>query len=129
MRGGLLMVGIFWVYKGSVIGKAVDVANRAESVPGIVDSPDNHTDFWDTDKEFKQQFPELKFREYFEVPRGRVLYNRKKGQPIVYMDKVLFDDQMKQLITEFFSLQDVNILWRTDLHYTTSVDELDRLLD
>ena len=124
-----MMIGIFWIYKGIVIGNAVDVVNGDKCVPGIIDSPDNHTDFWDTDKEFKRQFPELKFREYFEVPRGRVLYGRNEEQPIVYMDKILFSGSTKQLIAEFFCLDNLKVSWRTDSHYTTSVEELDRLLD
>jgi hypothetical protein len=123
------MIGIFWVYKKTVIGKAVDVSEGEEYVQGIVDSPDNHTDFWDNDKEYRELFPELRFSEYMAVPRGRVLYSRKDGQAIVYMDKVLFTDSGKRLIVDFFQLGNDTVLWRSDPHYTTSEDELDRLLE
>lgn len=123
------MVGIFWIYKKTVIGKAVDVSKGEECVPGIVDSPDNHTDFWDNDKEYRALFPELRFSEYMAVPRGRVLYSRKDGQAIVYMDKVLFTDSVKRLIVNFFHLGGETVVWRSDPHYTTSDDEIDRLLE
>ena len=95
----------------------------------MVDSPDNHTDYWDSEKDYLQLFPELRFKEYFEVPRGRVLYSRKEDQANIYMDKVLFDDKTKQFIEDFFQLNEIKTDWRTDPHYTTSKEELDELLD
>ena len=123
------MVGIFWVYKETVFGKATNVDDGEEYVPGVVDSPDNHTDYWDTEKEHLQLFPELRFNEYFDVPRGRVLYSRKEEQAHIYMDKVLFNDKTKQLIEDFFQLNDTKTNWRTDHHYTTTEEELDQLLE
>lgn len=82
------MIGIFWVYKDTVFGKAIDVDEGEEYFPGVVDSPDNHTDYWDTEKEYLKLFPGLRFNEYYDVPRGRVLYSRKEGQANIYLDKV-----------------------------------------
>lgn len=123
------MIGIFWVYKNTVFGKAIAVCEGEESTPGIVDSPDNHSDFWSADKDYRRQFPDLRFCEYLEVPRGRVLYSNKDCQAIIYMDKVLFADPIKKLIVDFFCLNAVMISWRTDSHYTTSSDEISRLLE
>ena len=123
------MIGIFWVYDGVVFGTACDRASGDENVPGIIDSPATHTDFWDTDKEYRRLFPELCFKEYIEVPRGRVLYSTAENKTIVYMDKTLFSDATKKLIQKFFHLHNQPISWRTDLHYTTASKELDNLLD
>jgi hypothetical protein len=123
------LIGIFWVYKETVFGKAINIEEGEEFVQGVIDSPDNHTDYWDTEKEYLKLFPELRFREYFDVTRGRVLYNRKDGQANIYMDKVLFNDKTKQLIKAFFQINDTKSNWRTDPHYTTSADDLDELLD
>ena len=123
------MLGIFWVYKETVFGKTTNVDEGEEYVSGIIDSPDNHTDYWDTEREHLQLFPELRFNEYFDVPRGRVLYSRKEGQATIYMDKVLFNDKTKKLIKDFFQLNDTKTDWRTDHHYTTTGEELDQLLD
>lgn len=123
------MVGIFWMYKDTVIGRAVEIQDGDEYAPGVVDSPDNHNDFWDTETDYKRQFPELRFNEYFDIPRGRVLYNREEDMAIVYMDKVLFNEECKQLLRDYFDLNDIDISWRTDPHYTTSADEIDKLLE
>jgi len=123
------LIGIFWVYKETVFGKAINIDKGEEDVPGVVDSPDNHTDCWDSETERLQLFLELRFNEYFDVPRGRVLYSRKEEQANIYMDKVLFNDNTKQLIKDYFQLNDTKIDWRTDPHYTTSADDLDELLD
>ncbi|MBP7529691.1 MAG: hypothetical protein KA801_17350 [Syntrophorhabdaceae bacterium] len=40
-------IGIFWVYKNTVIGKAVDLPDGVENFPGIIDSPDSHVDYWE----------------------------------------------------------------------------------
>lgn len=123
------MIGIFWVYKEVVFGKTSDIASGNENVPGIIDSSATHTDYWDTDKEYRRLFPELCFKEYIEIPRGRVLYSTKESKAIIYMDKTLFLDSTKKLIQNFFHLQGHPVSWHTDLHYTTSSKELDRLLD
>lgn len=123
------MIGIFWVYKGTVFGKAIEVNEGEEGVPGVVDSPDNHTDYWDNEKAYLRLFPELRFREYLQVPRGRVLYFKDDQRAVVYMDKALFTDSIKQLVLEFFRLKGEAIAWRTDPHYTTSSAEIDHLLE
>ena len=123
------MIGIFWIHKETVIGKAIDIIDGEEYAPGVADSPDNHTDFWDDDKEYRKSFPELRFSEYFDVPRGRVLFDRNKEHAIVYMDKTLFNDHTKQIIIDFFKLIGTEIAWRTDPHYTICSDEIDQLLE
>ena len=123
------MIGIFWVYKGKVFGRARDVAEGDEYVQGIIDSPDNHTDYWDSEEGYQHMFPELRSCEYMDVPRGRVLYDRNDRHSVVYMDQSLFLPSIKKLVESFFCLADEVVVWRTDLHYTTSSDEIDRLLD
>ena len=123
------MIGIFWVYKGTVFGKARAVTEGEEYAPGIIDSPDNHADYWDDGGDYLRRFPELRFREYMDVPRGRVLYSRKDCRTVVYMDKALFSDSVKRKVREYFSMGDGAVAWHTDPHYTTSVDEIGRLLE
>jgi hypothetical protein len=122
------MIGIFWVYKGTVFGKARAVSEGMEHV-GIIDSPDNHADFWDSDKGYTSLFPDLRFREYMDVPRGRFVYSVEDHRAVVYMDRTLFSDAIKRQLRIFFRLEDDAVVWRTDLHYTTSGDEIDHLFD
>lgn len=111
-------IGIFWIYQGVVLGQAVDLAVGEEGVPGLLDSPDNHADLWEG-KRLLTSYPELRGREYFAVPRGRVLWNFPQKQAIVYMDAKLFDAATKASIAVFFDLTTSEIVWRTDPHYTT----------
>ena len=41
-------VGLFWVYKGVVFGRARPLAEGEEGIGGLVDSPDNHVDVWES---------------------------------------------------------------------------------
>ena len=122
-------IGIFWVYKGVVFGKKATIAEGEAAVTGIVDSPFNHVDFWDTDTDFRRQFPELAHMEYQQVPRGRVLYQTTKEAPLVYLDKTLTTQASRDLISRFFGFPIEQASWRSDLHYTTRENELDDLFD
>lgn len=123
------MIGIFWVYQEAIIGKACDINEGEEGTPGIYDCPYNHSDFWENEKEHLVRFPELRFIEYMDIPRGRVLFSKNDDRTVVYMDKVLFRASTKRLIREFFSLDEESTEWRTDPHYTTSQGEINRLLE
>ena len=122
-------IGIFWVYKNQVIGKARDLGEGQETVPGIIDSPDSHIDLWEFDASFVVPFPELKGSEYQDIPRGRVLYATKASKAIVYMDKVLHTQATRNLVADFFQLKNGEIIWKIDDHYTTQSSELDGFFD
>ena len=64
--------------------------------------------------------------EYDAVPRGRVLYQKAEGRCVVYMDKVLHREDVKQVIRDYFALP-VATPFLTDLHYTTTPEDLARL--
>jgi hypothetical protein len=53
-------IGVFWIYKETVLGKSAGPNEGHESVPGIIDSPYDHVDFWEHDPSFVQPFPELR---------------------------------------------------------------------
>ena len=125
----MAMIGIFWIFKDSIFGRAVSIAEGEEAVKGLVDSPCNHVDFWDSDTDFRRQFPELAHMEYQQVPRGRVLYQTSKEAPLVYLDKSLNTQASRELISRFFGFTAEQASWRGDLHYTTRQNELDDLFD
>lgn len=120
-------IGIFWVYKGIVFGKKATIVEGDEAVTGMVDSPFNHVDVWESDTEFHRQFPELVHLEYQQLPRGRVLYQRAKISPLVYLDKTLNTRATRVLIASFFEFEHEQAVWRSDLHYTTCLEDLDSL--
>ena len=128
-KSNSIKIGIFWVYKKRVIGKARDLEECQENVPGLIDSPDSHVDLWENDPNFDIPFPELKRSEYQDVPRGRVIYSVDDNQVVVYLDKVLRTKQTKQIISKFFQLSGAKVVWKADLHYTTESCDIDDLFE
>jgi len=128
-----MKIGIFWVYKSKaknhVIGKTCDLSHSDEYLPGLCDSPDNHIDVWENDKNWVNPFPELIGTEYQTVPRGRVLYSKQSQKAIIYMDKQLHVKKIKDLIKEFFQLESTPINWSVDEHYTTDSESLSTIFD
>lgn len=112
-------IGIFWIYKDQVVGKARALAEGEENVPGLIDSPDSHVVLWEQTLGFHKRFPELLDIDYQQVPRGRVLFDRKLGKAVVYMDKVLHIAKHKAALSQFFQLDAATTIYRTDDHYTT----------
>ena len=112
-------IGIFWVYKNEVMGRAIPVSKGEILVPGIVDSPDTHIHLWEEDSTFSKPFVELQGLEYQEIPRGRVVFDQNRGASIIYMDKGLFCDEVKTSIITFFELSGNKRKWKTDPHYST----------
>jgi hypothetical protein len=113
-------IGIFWVYRGSVLGRAIDLSAGEEGVPGLLDSPDSHADLWENDLTFLSGFPELRSQEYFSLPRGRVLWQVTEQVAVIYADKKLLNETTQQKIQSFFQLECADVSWRTDPHYTTN---------
>lgn len=107
-------VGVFWVYKDVVFGRARPVSEGQEGVKGLLDSPDDHVTVWELPG-IRSQFPELRGVEYQKVPRGRVLYSTREKAAVVYMDRALHNAASKRLVVDFFSLHGSAVLWRTDL--------------
>jgi hypothetical protein len=122
-------IGVFWFYKQAIVGRAIEIEEGEESVPGIIDSADTHADLWDNDRSLLQDFPELRGTEYHKVPRGRALWLKDSETAKIYLDEVLFDPQIKAKVLQFFDLAESGVQWARDVHYTTREDELSRLFD
>lgn len=121
--------GIFWIYQNALIAKTCERENSILSVGGLLDSPDNHSDYWDKTLQYSTQFPEFAAIEYFQVPRGRVLLMKTGAKAVVYLDKTLMFNKYKTLIRQGFQLEGMAISWRADAHYTTESGELDGVFD
>lgn len=122
-------IGIFWVYRNKVIGKAIELSEGEKNIPGVIDSPDTHVDYWENDPSFINPFLELRGVEYHTVPRGRVLFSVKENMAIIYMDKVLFKNEIKMLVKDFFDIGESKVVWRRDIHYSTTPLDIDNLFE
>ena len=123
------MIGVFWYHKDTVFGKVTRLAGGENTECNFVDSPDTHADIWDQNRSIRKSFTELYDMEYFEVPRGRVMWNLKDISARILMDSSLFEKAVKQKILQFFHLEKVPVAWGRDNHYTTNIDELNKLFD
>jgi hypothetical protein len=117
-------IGIFWVWKGVVLGRARNQDEGEEGVPGLVDSPDSHVDLWPAITLDAYQFPALMNIAYEYVPRGRVLYDKNQDLSIVYLDSTLDTAKARKAIAKFFDLDLANVTWESDPHYMTDPNRL-----
>ena len=122
-------IGVFWWCKDHVIGKARGLAEGERGLSYIIDSPDTHMDLWEQHPETIQLPNALRELDYQEMPRGRVVFDIKAKQSIVYIDKSLLNDEVKAAISEFFQLKPKQAKWRKDPHYTVDPWEIGRLLE
>jgi hypothetical protein len=124
-ENNMVKVGVFWIYRKTVVGRAIDLETGEEGVPGLIDSPDNHADLWE--KVVLGAFPELCDHQYFDIPRGRVLWDANNERAIVYLDASLNAPEIRAEIARFFDLYDDAITWRSDAHYNTNKEALNKL--
>jgi hypothetical protein len=113
------LIGIFWIYHNAVIGRAISPEDGDETMEGWVDSPDSHIQLWENTPGFLKGYPELKESEYQSLPRGRVLFNRKTGCSIIYLDRLLMGKKFQKRISAFFQLSPTKVEWSADPHYVT----------
>jgi hypothetical protein len=115
-------VGIFWVYQGEII--AVPVEREAGEDDGLfINGPQGHAEAWEA---LRRRDPHLRYLEYEQVPRGRVLFDKRQRRYLVYLDRVLLKARVKAQVRAAFGLP--RAVFCTDEHYTTSEDDLARLL-
>ena len=119
-------IGIFWVYKSKVTGRAIALDQGVYS-GDWVDSPDQHIKLWERAPEF------FKLRKngagYESVPRGRVVWFKREQKAVVYMDKKLLKSEAtRSKVAAFFDLDPASA-WKSDPHYTTNPTEINNLFD
>lgn len=123
----LVTVGIFWVYQSTVFGVAEKVDTQQKDSLGKVDSNYQHWDVWEGKPSPADIPAALLHIEYFEVPRGRVIYDSYREKYIIFADKTLKNKENRKQILAFFSLDASTVVWASDPHYTTNTEELDDL--
>lgn len=118
-------VGIFWHREGKLLVANVpleDGLSNAVSVNG----PFDHVTTW---PRFQRQFPTLAAVEYEDVPRGRVLFLKRGRRFVVYLDKALMNEAVRQAIRKEFRLPAGTTRFAGDPHYTTDAREIGLMFD
>lgn len=114
--GGELMIGIFWVWQGNVLKVSDDISNGVTRVPDIVDSNLEHNQQW---VEVRKKIASLADYEYFDIARGRVLFNQKLNKHLVYINPKLNNHNHREIIANAFWFASNSVIWRSDIHYVT----------
>ena len=76
-----MKIGIFWFYSDKIIGIAHEFNSNEKDSIGLIDSKYTHVEYWER---IKADIPELRYMEYDEVQRGRVIFdiNKKTSKKI-----------------------------------------------
>ena len=111
-------IGVFWIVNSKVDGFKEPVENGEDYGDTIQPSFDHYT-FW---SKFITRYPILKLKEYDEVPRGRVVYDKKKKRfMILSSEEVLKNKKLVESICLFYDLDKSNIETKQDEHYEKDV--------
>jgi len=117
-------IGIFFVIGKKVLVKTQSV-DSVLPAGGFCDSDFGHEMYFAEELSAKYY---MRFTDYTQIPRGRVMYETGKDRFIVYLDKTLNRPVMRAQIINIFQLAGANVIFKYDLHYTTSKKELDEIL-
>ncbi|MER2492513.1 hypothetical protein [Catenovulum sediminis] len=111
-------IGIFWLYKSTVVAKKTQLSQLLADHLAIYDSDFSHMTEWEDKLVFLPMFPELLGSEYQEIARGRIVYIEPKGVFRIYADKSIMQNaNYRALVIDSFGLTGFNCLWLADPHY------------
>lgn len=108
-------VGIWWLHKGEII--ALPDQLKDVSFPGssILDASRDHNSAW---RGVQRAYPELVGKQYYDIPRGRVLYDKERRLFMVYGPTLLKTDvKFQAAVRSAFSLPDKGVSFGSDTHY------------
>ena len=101
-------VGPFFYINSKIYARLESVREFDEALP-FFDSSLSHIRMFDT-----LYIP----GDYGNYPRARVILDNAKKKFIVYMDKSLMNDEIKQQIKNMYELNGEKVVFKTDSHYT-----------
>jgi hypothetical protein len=123
-------VGIFWGIPGSdsrwtILTDATPLS-EAEPYGDFLTHPRGHYDVWSSWQTLsaaalaKQDIPQaVAYHEYEDFPRGRIVFQIKSGQFIVYADRRLQRSDVVTDIATLFAIAPGTFVVRSDAHYRT----------
>ena len=112
------LIGIFWVYKSTVIAKAMPLNSAEPARLSLYDSDFSHLVEWEEHRIYLPCFPELIAVEYQEISRGRVIYSGDSTFFNIYADRnVIKSRELQTLICDKFNLIPSQCTWKQDKHY------------
>lgn len=109
-RGAMNKIGIFFICSNSEIIANHIPYKKGRFLNGLYDSNSDHWELFDS----------LIFKfdtdDYINVPRGRVIFDERNNQSIIYIDECyLSDEKVLKKIIKLFQVK--NYVIKTDIHY------------
>ena len=108
----IIKTGIFWFVRGEMIADRYEYTLEEKKQSDFIDYPHSHFDMWD--KLSNNRFPYADFASY---PRGRLLFDVKNGQYLLYLDRCITDEETRKLI-QFYGLEKDSYILSRDEHYS-----------
>ena len=107
-------VGIWWLYKGALIRSSVPIT-KGEEYGDFLNGHTDHYNFWD---QVLRTNPDLLGYDYVDIPRGRVVYNKKTNTFIIYTSAMLVKNRnLRSLVLKNFNLDSNNTKFKQEDHY------------
>ncbi len=109
------LIGIWWDDGSRRVVLAHPITENATG-DTLVDSDLQHVEEW---SKVRKQFGRAAREEYFSVPRGRVIYDRRKKRGIIYHGPSTSPERLQEIAEEFQLREWVS---RLDEHYYMDAD-------
>lgn len=111
-------VAIFWLYQGRVLGVLeARAVSEADSL-GLLDCSAQHVSSWADAISAAGLSSVLSEIEYDDIPRGRILYDCRRGRHIAYSDSKALSQKARKQVLEWAGIANDKLLWQHDQHYT-----------
>jgi hypothetical protein len=111
---GAPQVGIIYVIKSNVYIEG-STLRQAEEMGDFLGHPGTHYGYWE---KLQKAYPGLSTFDYVVFPRGRVVYNKKNKQFILYLDKdIVRNKKVVNRIMSDMSLPFESTKIEVDEHY------------
>jgi len=115
-------IGLFWLLpekNNKVVGEKIPLRDASHAPSQFKDIERSHDEVWDLNKK-KWGYEE---EEYFEIPRGRLLFDAKQRKfVLISSEKVVKDPETVNKIMSFFNITQFEPLLKVDMHYESPAD-------
>ena len=108
-------IGVFWVIDGEKIDGYRESLDCGEDYGDTIQPTFDHFSYWE---KLILRYPKLKILEYDDIPRGRVVYNKKEKHFLILSSKeVLENKKLIKAISQFLKLRKSPNSYVWDEHY------------
>lgn len=109
-------VGIFWFYFGVPLFVHAVHLEAGEHYGSAINGLKDHADYWEEDSCHKSFLLEHFQKEYFSIPRGRVVYHEDTKEFIVYHGNNISKQELQE-VAAVFCLPKAHTRFEQEIHY------------